>query len=278
MANADKLSDTRSLLQAVFDVADQAITVTGSVTTTPPVGASTEAKQDDQILLETDIKTAVESIDTKVATAAKQPALGTAGTASADVITVQGIASMTALVVDGSAVTQPVSAAALPLPTGAATSADQATANASLSSIDGKVPANLTVTSTRLLVDGSGVTQPVSNANLTSIDSKLSLLVVVDLLDGGLIQGSTIAGSGGAFKEVIASTAATVKQIQIFDTTGDFLGWYTGGSGSEVLAFITGPGTNESLPVSIASGTRLSVRGLEASVSGAGAIAANLLG
>ena len=42
-------------------------------------------------------------------TAAKQPALGTAGTASADVITVQGVASMTALKVDGSAVTQPVS-------------------------------------------------------------------------------------------------------------------------------------------------------------------------
>lgn len=43
------------------------------------------------------------------ATAAKQPALGTAGTASTDVLTVQGIASMTAIKVDGSAVTQPVS-------------------------------------------------------------------------------------------------------------------------------------------------------------------------
>lgn len=43
------------------------------------------------------------------ATAAKQPALGTAGTAAADVITVQGIAAMTALKVDGSGVTQPVS-------------------------------------------------------------------------------------------------------------------------------------------------------------------------
>src|SRR6185437_15722264 len=43
------------------------------------------------------------------ATAAKQPALGTAGTPSADVVTVQGAASMTALKVDGSAVTQPVS-------------------------------------------------------------------------------------------------------------------------------------------------------------------------
>lgn len=48
-------------------------------------------------------------LPTGAATAAKQPALGTAGSASSDVITVQGIASMTALKVDGSAVTQPVS-------------------------------------------------------------------------------------------------------------------------------------------------------------------------
>jgi len=43
--------------------------------------------------------------------------------------------------VDGSGVTQPVSAAALPLPTGAATSAAQTTGNNSLSSIDTKSPA-----------------------------------------------------------------------------------------------------------------------------------------
>lgn len=42
-------------------------------------------------------------------TAAKQPALGVAGTASSDVITVQGIASMTPLLIDGSGITQPVS-------------------------------------------------------------------------------------------------------------------------------------------------------------------------
>lgn len=43
------------------------------------------------------------------ATAAKQPAIGTAGGAAADVLTVQGIAAMTPLKVDGSGVTQPVS-------------------------------------------------------------------------------------------------------------------------------------------------------------------------
>lgn len=49
------------------------------------------------------------SLPTGASTSTKQPALGTAGTASSDVITVQGIASMTALKVDGSGVTQPVS-------------------------------------------------------------------------------------------------------------------------------------------------------------------------
>lgn len=50
------------------------------------------------------------------ATAAKQPALGTAGSSSTDVLSVQGIASGTAL---------PISAASLPLPSGASTAAKQ---------------------------------------------------------------------------------------------------------------------------------------------------------
>ncbi len=80
-----------------------------------------------------------------------------------------------------------ISAASLPLPAGAATSANQVTANGSLSSIDGK----LTTTANGLKVDGSAVTQPVSavslplptgastaanqatgNASLASIDTK----------------------------------------------------------------------------------------------------------
>lgn len=62
-----------------------------------------------------------------------------------------------------------VSAASLPLPTGAATETTQLNVlneldaiQASTDSIDTKLPVGLTVTSTRLLVDGSGVTQPVS--------------------------------------------------------------------------------------------------------------------
>lgn len=95
-------------------------------------------------------------LPTGAATSAKQPAIGTAGTPSVDVLTVQGATSMTALKVDGSAVTQPVSgtvtanagtgtfavsASALPLPAGAATSALQTTGNTSVASIDTKTPA-----------------------------------------------------------------------------------------------------------------------------------------
>ena len=48
---------------------------------------------------------------------------GAAGTPAAQVISIQGIANMTPVKTDGSAVTQPVSATALPLPAGAATEA-----------------------------------------------------------------------------------------------------------------------------------------------------------
>jgi len=68
---------------------------------------------------------------------------GPAGTPSSNVVTVQGIAGAVALKVDGSATTQPVSAVALPLPAGAATASNQATANASLVSIDGRLAATI---------------------------------------------------------------------------------------------------------------------------------------
>jgi len=75
-------------------------------------------------------------LPTGASTAAKQPALGTAGTPSADVISIQGEAGMTAVKTDGSAVTQPVSATALPLPTGASTEATLALIKAKTDNID----------------------------------------------------------------------------------------------------------------------------------------------
>ena len=67
-------------------------------------------------------------------------------------------ANATAVKVDGSAVTQPVSAASLPLPTGAAT-------EATLSALNTKIPANLTVNSNRLEVD-TDLLQPLTDTEL----------------------------------------------------------------------------------------------------------------
>lgn len=64
-----------------------------------------------------------------------------------------------ALKVNGSGATQPISAASLPLPTGGSTSGLQTLGNASLSSLDSKIPSQV---AGKLPVDGSGVTQPIS--------------------------------------------------------------------------------------------------------------------
>lgn len=126
-------------------------------------------------------------------TSAKQPALGTAGSASSDVLTVQGITSMTALKVDGSGVTQPVSAASLPLPSGAATSALQGTINTTLGSpfqaggsignssfgISGTLPAYASTPTFNLgTLNGAATAanQATEIASLSSIDTKTPAL------------------------------------------------------------------------------------------------------
>lgn len=131
------------------------------------------------------------SLPTGAATAAKQPALGTAGTASTDVLSVQGITGMTALKVDGSAVTQPVSltsttitgtvavtqsgtwnltniSGTISLPTGAATAAKQPALGTAGSASTDVITVQGITSMTALKVDGSAVTQPVSATNLST--------------------------------------------------------------------------------------------------------------
>lgn len=81
----------------------------GTWTVQPGNTANTTAWKVDGSAVTQPVSAASLPLPSGASTAAKQPALGTAGSASSDVITVQGIASMTALKVDGSAVTQPVS-------------------------------------------------------------------------------------------------------------------------------------------------------------------------
>lgn len=116
------------------------------------------------------------------------PVSGTVAATQSGTWTVQpgNTANTTAWKVDGSAVTQPVSAASLPLPTGASTAALQTTGNSSLSSIDTKTPAlgQTTMANSRPVVIASNQTAiPVSmldvvpaNGAITALDTGTSNL------------------------------------------------------------------------------------------------------
>lgn len=101
---------------------------------------------------------------------------------------------------------------------------------------------------------------------------------VVDFLDAGIIAANTIDFNAVTYLTVVASLAADVKAVQIFDTAGINLGWY---DGADNLLFVSGPGTNETTPVEIAAGTEIKVRPLLAAAgpfSAAGKYTVNFLG
>lgn len=105
---------------------------------------------------------------------------------------------------DSSGVTQPVSAASLPLPSGAATSAAQTTTNSSLSSIDGKVTAcntgAVTVSSSAL---PSGAATAANQTNAPVISNSIPIAGVSfarpgdtnAYASGDLVANNTASGS-----------------------------------------------------------------------------------
>lgn len=102
--------------------------------------------------------------------------------------------------------------ASLPLPTGAATSAKQDTGNTSLGSIDGKLPA---LVSSRVPVDPSGVTSPVSAASLplpsgASTEATLALIKAkTDNLDVALSTRTKPADQQHVIVDSAPTTAVT---------------------------------------------------------------------
>lgn len=152
------------------------------------------------------------SLPTGAATAAKQPALGTAGTASADVITVQGIASMTALKVDGSAVTQPVSGtfwqATQPVSIAAAV---PVTDNSGSLTVDAPVGTPVFVR----LSDGASAisTLPVSLASVPSHAVTNAGTFAVQAAQSGTW---TVTGAGGTFPITDSGGSLTVDNSGTF--------------------------------------------------------------
>lgn len=224
--------------QPVSIAAAVAVTQSGSWTVTANAGTGTFA-----------ISAASLPLPTGAATAAKQPALGTAGTASTDVLTVQGIASMTALKVDGSGVTQPVSgtvgisgSVAVTGTFWQATQPISGTVTANIGT-SGSLALDATLTGgtqkTKLVdsggtnvatvsaggalkVDGSAVTQPVSGT-FWQATQPISGTVIANpgaTTSGGATPYSYIsAGSANQDSQVIKASAGQTYGWQLFNTT-----------------------------------------------------------
>lgn len=115
-----------------------------------------------------------------------------------------------ALRTDGSAVTQPVSASTLPLPTGAATAANQVTGNSTLATISGQLPAVLGQTT-------------MANSLAVVIASNQSAVAVTGTVtsSGDYAQGSTTSGELGPLIQGAATsgsptyTTATTNPISL---------------------------------------------------------------
>lgn len=78
---------------------------------------------------------------------------------------------------------------------------------------------------------------------------------------------SSVNVTTGAWVQLVASLSATVNMIEIFDSSGQTLEIGTGAVASETRLIILTPGGNGQVPVTIASGTRVSIRAISATAS-----------
>lgn len=103
---------------------------------------------------------------------------------------------------------------------------------------------------------------------------------VVDFLDTPLLDASStnIPASASTPVTVVASLAAAVKKVQFLDTTGSFIGLYSDPAGTPVLEAVFGPGSDQTIEVSIPAATVLGLRNMENSVINTGLLSVNFIG
>lgn len=259
-----------------------------------PSGASTEATlstlNGKVTTVDTDDVTISSSaLPTGAATSANQ----TTGNSSLSSIDGKIPASLTVtstrLLVDGSGVTQPVSASALPLPTGASTETTLASLNSKVTAVD---TGNVTVASSALPSGAStGAKQDTGNSSLSSIDGKLASLgqkamtgsvPVVIASDQSAVKvsmqgkvkvalltndytGTNVTTS--AYVQLTASTSDDISRLHVFDSSGQALVLAVGAAASEVDQFYIPPGGIDSIDLAIPSGSRISIKAVSATAS-----------
>lgn len=123
-----------------------------------------------------------------------------------------------------------------------------------LSALNTKVPSNLTVTSTRLLVDGSGVTQPVSASSLplptgaateAKQDTQITSLSTIATNSGKTPINTTGSGTTGTVSTVITLTApanAVGFILTCLDTSTENIRWAIGRTATTTVGAQLQPG------------------------------------
>lgn len=145
----------------------------------------------------------------------------------------------------------------LPLPTGAATSANQTAAQTSLSSIDAKTPALGQAT--------MAASQPVTFAsNQSALATTIGGKATVNLARNDY---STTSVTTAAYVQLIASTSAIANLLEIFDSSGQTLVLAIGAAAAEVDKFYINPGGNGQVPLNIPAGSRVSIKAVTATAS-----------
>lgn len=186
---ADNKSSLVQIAQAVLDEATQTIKVSGTVSTTAPVGGATEAKQDSQITELQAIKGYVDGIESKLDTLNSQT----------------------------------------------------------------------------------------DNVETTLLDIKTNT-VKLDYANRVRLAYSVTNVTTGAWVQLLSSVgAADIKEIEIFDSSGETLELGVGAAASEVSKVYVVPGGNGRIPMQIATGTRLAIKAVSATAN-SGEIVINLYG
>ena len=196
-----KLTSPLTVIGPLTDTQLRASTVPVSGTVTSNIGTTNGLSLDS-------------SINTLLKPASTLAAVTTLGSiTSSVVIKADTLANQTsALKVDGSATTQPISATTLPLPTGAATSANQTALQTSISSIDSKLTSPLTVSGT--VVSNIGTTNGLAlDASInTLLKPSSALSSVTSITNTVVVKADTLANQINAFK---TDSSATIQPISV---------------------------------------------------------------
>lgn len=117
--------------------------------------------------------------------------------------------------------------------------------------------------------------QALQTTELQSIKSNTAILGYVGRIR--LVYSSTNVTTG-AWVQLLASVGATaVKEIEIFDSSGETLELGIGAAASEVSKSYVFPGGNGRIPMQIAANARLAIRAVSATAN-VGEIVVNLYG